>query len=278
MTQLLKISTFKDISAFILETLQKNYAADIEIKYVKNADEAHQDLINEKADIVFMSYDDTLSIYFEESFKDIRAFMPIHGGILDLCGNIDLELNQVNIGIDTDSGYARALRTYLKQALNTYDYQQLKWLKAGATNIRYEKLSNQELDATLLNPPFSVMPNIKRLANLYTQMGAYQGLVGNCRQSWLTENKDRLNWFMNLYHQQLNSIQTESENTIQQLENFYQLSNEIAPKVYARLLQPDGLHFSSEFNEMALTTTENIFYNEVKVANIPKERTWVLPL
>ncbi len=275
MNEALKISTFKDISAFILETLQKRYQADIEIKYVKNANESHQDLIDKRADIVFMSYDDTLSIYFEKKFHDIRAFMPIHGGILDLCGNINFKLNQVNIGIDTDSGYARALRTYLKTTLSTQDYNQLKWLKSGATNIRYKKLINGQLDATLLNPPFCVMPNVNCLTNLYKHLGEYQGLIANTRQKWFIKNQSRVNKFITIYHELLASILNNAEQTIDQIKQFYAISQDTAQKIYARLLESDGLNFSKDFNNR-LKNTEKIFCSEMKNVYIPEKRDWII--
>ena len=53
--QELNISTFKDISAFMLETAHNEILIKANIKYVKNADEAHSDLMKSKADLVFMS-------------------------------------------------------------------------------------------------------------------------------------------------------------------------------------------------------------------------------
>ena len=84
----LNISAFKDISAFILETGKAEHLISANIKYVKDSEEAHSDLINQQADVVFMSYDDTLSLALEDNYSDIVAAMPIHGGMLNLCGKI----------------------------------------------------------------------------------------------------------------------------------------------------------------------------------------------
>ena len=155
MNATLKISAFKDISAFLLSTLQPQLNINLEIKYVKNADEAHQDLFDNNADIVLMSYDDTLSLSLEDKYPEILALFPIHGGILDLCSSIDPGTNKNRIGIDTDTGYARALRSYLSQKFTPEEYQSLDFIKAGATNLRYDKLISNQIDATLLNPPYS---------------------------------------------------------------------------------------------------------------------------
>lgn len=108
----------------------------LDVSYVTNAEEAHSDLKTGKADVVFMSYDDTLSIFFQETFSDILAVWPEHGGILSLCGAVDTAQNRTRVGIDTDSGYARALRLYLKQTMSVADYERITWVYAGATNIR----------------------------------------------------------------------------------------------------------------------------------------------
>jgi hypothetical protein len=104
----LKISAFKDITAFILDQMSRRHSIVLDVSYVKDASQAHEDLITQRADLVFMSYDDTLSIALEDNHRDIVAVMPVHGGILDLCGDIDIAIGKVNIGIDTDTGYTCA--------------------------------------------------------------------------------------------------------------------------------------------------------------------------
>jgi len=190
----LKISAFKDITAFVLESAQENGSINVEIKYVKNATEAHSDLTEQKADMVFMSYDDTLSIALEDNYFDIIAIMPIHGGMLDFCGNIDISQNKTLVGIDTNTGYARALRAYLKFAYSPSEYNKLHFTFAGATNLRYTKLLNGEIDATLLNPPYSYGTGINRMIRMSDFLGAYQGVVVNVNKSWLatSNNKNKI--------------------------------------------------------------------------------------
>ena len=180
----LRISAFRDITAFILDTASRTGLIDVAVNYVKNADEAHADLKTRLADIVFMSYDDTLSLALQERYSDIAAVMPVHGGILDLCGDLDPVRGEAVVGIDTDSGYARALRHYLHGRYPApEDYARLQWVRAGATNLRYDKLVAGQLDATLLNPPYSLKPGIARQADFRGSIGAYQGVVANVNQS-----------------------------------------------------------------------------------------------
>jgi ABC-type nitrate/sulfonate/bicarbonate transport system substrate-binding protein len=276
----LRISAFKDISAFILETIQKDDNFNLKIKYVKDANEAHEDLKNHSADIVFMSYDDTLSVALQENYDDIAAFMPIHGGILDLCGKIDLATHENRVGIDTNSGYARALRVYLHHYFsNIEDYHQLHWPQVGATNLRYQKLIDGKIDATLLNPPFSYQSSVHRIATLTHNsiIPDYQGVVANLNKSWLDNPTHQvlLNQFIKIYQQTLKKMQTQPEITINKLVDFYHLSPAIATAIYQRLWEADGLNTTLSFNETALTETELIFSNDTQI-KIPPYRNWIL--
>lgn len=279
MPQQLKISAFKDISAFVLETMRTRTAFNFEIKYVHNADEAHNDLKQHTADIVFMSYDDTLSMTLEDRYTDVAAFMPIHGGMLDLCGTIDLATNKNRIGIDTNSGYARALRIYLQHRFpKKQDYQKIRWVMAGATNIRYQKLLDNEIDATLLNPPFSYLPDIKRIDFLSAIMGNnYQGVVANLNKSWVENpgNQESLNNFIVYYQQTINWMQRNPQDTIKKLIDFYPDSIDTASCIYNRLWQSDGLNNSLKFDDLALSGTEKIFTDDTHIT-VPPLRSWII--
>ncbi|HYN78697.1 MAG TPA: hypothetical protein VES73_13005 [Lamprocystis sp. (in: g-proteobacteria)] len=276
----LRIAAFRDISAFLLETINKDYAVGLQITYVKNADEAHTRLTTQQADIVFMSYDDTLSMAIQEQYREIAAFMPIHGGLLDLCGTLDLAANKNRVGIDTDTGYARALRRYLHDRLpNPDDYRQLVWIMAGATDLRYERLRAQELDLTLLNPPFSYRPDVTRIAALSGNavVPRYQGVVANLNTSWLGSPSHRaaLAAFITIYRRVLRDLRAHPDDTMAKLVDFYGLSPPIAAAVYARLWAPDGLNATGVFDEGALAQTERIFAADTGLT-VPRARTWIL--
>jgi hypothetical protein len=276
----LRISAFKDISAFILETIQTDNSLNLEIKYVKDAHEAHEDLKKRFADIVFMSYDDTLSMALQENYDDIAAFMPIHGGILDLCGNIDLATHKNRVGINTNSEYARALRVYLHHYFsNSQDYDQLNWPQVGATNLRYQKLIMGEIDATLLNPPFSYQLDVNRVASLTHNsiIPEYQGVVANLNKSWLDnpDHQELISQFIKIYQKTLTKIQSQAEITINKLVDFYRVSPVIATEIYHRLWEIDGLNTTLSFNEIALQQTELIFSKDTQI-KIPQHRHWIL--
>jgi hypothetical protein len=148
-TYRLVIYAFKDITAFILDCLKKEHQLELDIYYVKNADEAHSGLERHEANIAFMSYDDTLSMRWQQNYSDILAFLPVHAGILDLCGTVG-PTKKNKIGIDTDTGYARALRYYFrKNFLKDNDKSLLEWVFAGSTDI------SSVQDKKSCNPPFA---------------------------------------------------------------------------------------------------------------------------
>ena len=276
----LNISAFKDITAFVLETAKSKQLIDVNIKYVKNADEAHSDLMNKKADLVFMSYDDTLSIALESGYSDIAAIIPIHGGILSLCGDINLAQNKNKIGIDTDSGYARALRVYLQQQYPVMtDYERLAWLFVGATNLRVDELFKGNIDATLLNPPYSYQDGVKRIIRMYDAIGSYQGIVVNINKSWLSNpnNAAKVTKFVAGYYAIVQEMKNQPNVTILKLANYYGVTTTEAAETYNSLWEADGLSLSPQFNLAQLEGTESIFSNDFtpKII-IPESRDWII--
>lgn len=277
MTTTLKISAFRDISSFLLTILQNESGLNLDIKYVQNADEAHQDLKENRADLVFMSYDDTLSVSLEDKYPEIIAIQPIHGGILDLCGEIDITNGKTKIGIDTDSGYARVLRAYLQSIYSASDYQKLEFIKAGATNIRAEKLQNGELDATLLNPPFSYLPGINRDQDFRQFIGHYQGVgINTNKLAWLdVTQRSLIQEFLNSYRNLIHQLQSNQPEAINRLMSFYQISQETAINIYERLWQLNGLSSTLTFDAVALSETEKFFTKDTQI-QIPDRRYWLL--
>ncbi len=277
-TEALNISAFKDITAFILETAESENLLRANIKYVKNADEAHSDLLDQQADLVFMSYDDTLSLAVESGYQSIAAVIPVHGGILNLCGSLDLASGQNIIGIDTNTGYARALRYYLHQLYpNNAEYNQLQWTFAGATNLRVSKLLNHEIDATLLNPPYSYQSGVTRMIRMYDAIGSYQGVVINLNKAWLAEaeNQSRFKDFVNGFYQRVNEMKNNPDQTITQLSTYYNIDVAEATSTYNSLWESDGLSLQPQFNLQQLAGTESIFHSDTGIT-IPSTRSWIV--
>jgi len=276
-SQTLKISAFRDITAFVLEGGSGHFD-NLDITYVANADEAHDDLRTQASDLVFMSYDDTLSMRLQDLYADIRAVMPVHGGILDLAGEIDIANNKTKIGIDTPTGYARALKLYLQSAYPG-DFDKLEFDQVGATDLRYEELRQGHINATLLNPPFSYLPDAPRIVRMHDVIGAYQGVVVNANASWLqnSANAAMLEDFSASYYERIEFMRTNPQATISELVSFYGskgVTEEVAAGIYARLWSEDGLAVNPLFDLPQLSGTESIFAIDSGIA-VPDSRDWI---
>lgn len=168
-------------------------------------------------------------------------------------------------------------KTILNKIYNSDFY--LDKTKFKDFSIRYEKLRDRQIDATLLNPPFSYLSDINRIDSLVTVIGSYQGVVANLNQSWLNDSSHQqlVKQFIQIYQKTIINMQQNPELTIQKLTDFYQLSPQIAANIYARLWRSDGLNTTFKFDNSALTGTESIFTEDTKI-HVPSARFWILDL
>lgn len=277
------IASFNDIDGFLLYQMQNALGMRVgNITYVRNANEIHQYIETGIIDLGFMSYDDTLSIALTDNFTGNSAAYPVHGGILSLCGKLDVYANKTRVGIDTDTGYARALRAYLHSVYpNPSDYNKLQWVYAGATNIRAERLSAGAIDATLLNPYFSTEYNTSHpgeCVSIANVTGPYQGIVANVNKKWLEDPVNKLgfaNW-TKTYHKMITNMVAHPNDTIAELATFYNISQALATGTYDALFGSTGLDTSLVFDTQALAGTEKLFSDDTGI-KVPTNRWWVIP-
>lgn len=254
----IKLSTFNDITGFVLAHMPPHQDFELVVKYVKNADEIHRDLENNCVGIVCMSYDDALSFYHQENHHDIYTLAPIHGGMLSLCGNVTSD-HQLSIAIDTDCGYARLLRAYFGS-----DHRNIKWVYAGATNIRAEKLLAKQFDTTLLNPPFCYHPDISIITNL-TGATPYQGMTFNTTKSFYDNNQTVIASFLQYYYATIASLLDHAQTTIEKLQEHYNIGLAQAEKTFQRIKASDGLAKDKKFEKSSLVYTEQLFSSDTGI-------------
>ncbi|KAI7844525.1 hypothetical protein COHA_001883 [Chlorella ohadii] len=249
-----------------------------DITWVKNADEAHQYLETGARDVVFMSYDDTLSVALEDGFNGTAIVWPVHGGMLSLCGTVDPSANKSVVGIDTNTGYARALRYHLSTSLSPEEYEALDWVKAGATELRFQALMNGSLDATLLNPPFSVLAEAQGLAcaPMAEMLGPFQGTVAHVTRDYLADpaNVACLQALADASAAVVAGLRSDPTAAVDALTSFYNTTSDTASAIYDALWQPNGLASGLCFNTSQLAGTEAIFAWDTKL-EVPAKRPWV---
>eukprot|EP00884_Botryococcus_braunii_P008420 jgi/Botrbrau1/1757/Bobra.0217s0013.1 len=278
----LHISSFKDIEEFFLGLVKDNLTGilDVQVKYVKNANEAHGDLKSGAADLVYMSYDDTLSMALLEDFDDVLAAWPVHYSMMNLCGTIDVAKGLTHVGIDTDTGYARMLRNILKKNLSSDDYSKINWVYAGGTNLRYEQLVAGTLNATLLNQPFiSQLPASTPCQPFWKETGPIQGTVGNIRASSVQDGTTwtKLRTFLQAFKRIVLEFRDSPSDGATVLGKFYNVDPAVAEAIYAGLWGVDGLSTTFCFEDERLKNVENIFSTDTGVS-VPAGRWWVKDL
>ncbi|PRW58344.1 NMT1 THI5 like [Chlorella sorokiniana] len=277
-TRPLKIGAFKDFTAYILDGARAAGVPMEDITWVKNADEAHQYLVSGERDVVFMSYDDTLSVTLGDGFNGTAITYPVHGGMLALCATVDPSANKTVVGIDTNTGYARALRYHLSTSLSPEEYESLNWVKAGATELRYQALLNGSLDATLLNPPFRTLAAAQGLTctPMVDILGPFQGTVAHVTRDFLADpaNVACLQTLADASAAVVAGLRNDPTASVAALTAYYSTTTETATAIYETLWQPDGLATGLCFNNSQLAGTEAIYAWDTK-QEVPADRTWV---
>lgn len=168
---------------------------------------------------------------------------PITDGMICRQASVDV-LKQFDF---CTAGYARMLRQYLKSTLSPADYSKINWVYAGATNLRYEQLVAGDLDATLLNAPFtSLIPDTVPCQPFYEVTGLIQGTVGNVRRNELyRKQKHIMQMFLGAYKTQTLDMKNNPSKAKAGLAVFYNVTADVASNIYDSLWGPDGFRPAS---------------------------------
>jgi ABC-type nitrate/sulfonate/bicarbonate transport system substrate-binding protein len=168
-------------------------------EFVTDADDAHERLLSGANPIVGMSLDDVISLADGDDPRadGLTIIAGVHTGFLQLITEAQItdpaELRSQKVAVDTDTGYASALFKILKSdgLQRDIDYSVVY---AGATNARYDKLLNDEFQATLLGAPYTDLALAKGYGSqgsVREILGAYQGVVLAAKRSWLARHEQQ---------------------------------------------------------------------------------------
>lgn len=167
--------------------------------FVRNADEAHRIALEGPSPIVGMSLDDLLACRDMDhpAAPTLVGFFAVHRGFLSLMAAPDItrleDLRGRRVAVDTDTGYASALFEILRRAglERERDYDVVY---AGATDVRFQKLSAGAFEATLLGTPFTRFAELRGfrpLCSVIEALGGYQAIVLCARRSWLEAHRSQ---------------------------------------------------------------------------------------
>ena len=133
---------------------------------------------------------------------DLVAFMGTDDGFLNLVGLPDAkgvtDLRGKDLGVDAlTTGFAFVLREMIERA--GIKDSEVKYVRAGGTNLRYAALLDREFAATLLSSPFDLEAEAKgftRLGSATELLGAYQGRAAFGMREWIRDNEAAVIGFM----------------------------------------------------------------------------------
>lgn len=169
------------------------------------------------------------------------------------------------------------LRQQLQKTLTPEDYKAIVWVYAGATNIRYEKLVAQSINATLLNPPFTAFLDAAVPCDpYYKHTGPIQGSVGNVHSSALQDPymSSLIRQFFECYKAATLDMRYNKRGAVAGLSTYYNVTSAVAEDVYGRLWGVDGLSTSFCFETERLSNSEGIFAQDTGLS-VARSRWWV---
>lgn len=220
-------------------------------------------LIDGKFDIAMTAIDNVVA-YMEgqgeaqtASKPDLIVFMGGDNGFLSLVGVPDVknvgDLKGKTVSVDAlTTGYAFVLLDLLKRSgLSQSDY---KIEKAGGVLARWEALKEKKHDATMLITPFDIfakMAGLNVLQYAIDVYGHYQGICGAARREWAAMNSESVKAYVRGYIAGVDFLRDHKNKdyTCSVLrKNLPQVSEQVAPQIYATLTGPNGFTPKAELD------------------------------
>ena len=157
------------------------------------------------------------------------------------------------------TGFAFVLRDILEK--NQIGINDVEWIKVGGGAQRLEALIKKEQALTLLNTPLDLLAEargMRRLVNVQTSYGAYQGIVGASTRKTVQEKSELLISFIKAFYQSVNWLANPSnkEEALSILQaKIPSITRSTAEKAYEILLDPiQGMYRDLRINRQGMQT------------------------
>ena len=185
------------------------HGVDVNLRYTPNSVHLMTGLIEGRFDLVATAAIDNLVAYQEGQGEapvkvqpDLVAFMGTDDGFLNLVALPEVkgvaDLRGGDLGVDAVStGFAFVLREMVERA--GIKDSEVKYVRAGGTNLRYAALLDRKFAATLLSTPFDLQAEARgftRLGSATELLGAYQGRAAFGMRGWIRDNEAAVIGFM----------------------------------------------------------------------------------
>ncbi|MGE5089191.1 MAG: ABC transporter substrate-binding protein [Candidatus Levyibacteriota bacterium] len=179
---------------------------------------------------------------------DLFAFMGGDSGFLSVVtapavtGFDGLRGKTLSVDAMTN-GFAFVLRELVERA--GLAESEVSYVRAGATQARYQDLLAGKHDGTLLRTPFELLAQAQGCHVIATaaSLGAYQGSVGAARRSWARDNEAALLGYMRGYRQALDWLYDPANRAVAEallVAHIRDMTPALARESCARLLAPEG--------------------------------------
>ena len=185
------------------------HGVDVNLRYTPNSVYLMTGLIEGRFDLAATAGIDNLVAYQEGQGEapvkvqpELVAFLGTDDGFLNLVALPQVksvtDLRGKDLGVDAlTTGFAFVLREMVERA--GIKDSEVKYVRAGATNLRYAALLDQKFAATLLSSPYDLQAEAKgltRVGSATELLGAYQGRAVFGMRGWIKDNEAAVIGFM----------------------------------------------------------------------------------
>jgi ABC-type nitrate/sulfonate/bicarbonate transport system substrate-binding protein len=190
------------------QRLFAKHGIEVKLHYTPNSVFLMKGLIEGRYDIAISAIDNLVAYQEGQGeapvgvVPDLVAFMGLENAFLNIVAlpeikSID-DLRNRDLGVDAlTTGFAFVLREMLARA--GIPDSQVKFVRAGATSLRYAGLLERKFAATILSSPFDLQAADKgftRLGSANGLLGAYQGRAAIAMRGWLKQYETAALGFM----------------------------------------------------------------------------------
>jgi ABC-type nitrate/sulfonate/bicarbonate transport system substrate-binding protein len=179
---------------------------------------------------------------------DLFAFMGGDNGFLSVVTAPGITgfdaLRGKTLSVDAmTTGFAFVLRELVER--NGLAESEVSYVRAGATQVRYQELLAGKHDGTLLRTPFELMAQAQGCHIIATagSLGPYQGSVGVARRAFAQTNEAALIGYMRGYRQAVDWLYDPANRAVAEallVAHIRDMTPALARESCARLLAPEG--------------------------------------
>ncbi|HXX82550.1 MAG TPA: ABC transporter substrate-binding protein [Casimicrobiaceae bacterium] len=232
------------------------HGVDVNLRYTPSSAYLMTGLIEGRFDLVATAAIDNLVAYQEGQGEapvqvqpDLVALLGTDDGFLNLVALPEVkgvtDLRGKDLGVDAlTTGFAFVLREMVERA--GIKDSEVKYVRAGGTNLRYAALLDRKYAATLLSSPYDLQAEAKgftRVGSATELLGAYQGRAAFGMRGWIRDNEAAVIGFMRALREAMDWIYDPQNREVCEallLANDRDMTPALAKKTYDMFVDKKG--------------------------------------